>query len=461
MLHEAEKNLSKVRGTRKHWNRAHEPPQKFVLIVLFKAVALHPKVDRRGTKGTFDFPIRPCPTSDIISVRHMSIQARDKALLVRDSDADPVQVTRAEGSYVFDVSGRKYIDLFMGWCVGNFGWGHDEIKESIAAFKGPAYVAPQYLYEPWVELAELLTEITPGNLSKCVRTTTGTESIEAALQLARAYRRRDKFLAVEGSYHGNSIAVTSMSDGGKISLPLNSKAADRVETQLKKREYAAFIMEPIICNLGVHVPEIEFMRRVRELCNKYETLLILDEVACGFGRTGRLFASEHFGVSPDIMCMAKAITDGHVPLGATITTKKVLKEIGDDFTFYSTFGWHPLAVDAAITNIKYIKRHQTAILANVGELSDYFSRRLSAMSFKSAATLHIKGLAIGVQFEDAQYADKLGGKCRDGGVLLSTQDDFVLMWPALNMDLATAKRALDIVEESASSIRWPARRRAA
>ena len=233
----------------------------------------------------------------------------------------------------------------------------------------------------------------------------------------------------------------------KVKPPLDQKAADRVEKLLRGRDVAAFIMEPIILNLGVLIPDKEFMQTLRELCTKYGTLLILDEVATGFGRTGKLFASEHFEIEPDVMTMAKAITGGYAGMGATITTEEIGEAVREDVNIYSTYGWHPLSVDAAITNLKYIKKHQKRLLGKVAKMSDYFATRLSQMEFKDPVTLRIKGLAIGVDAGDADYVSKLAEKCRRTGLLVTTESEALTMFPPLNINQRIAREGLDILEK--------------
>ena len=214
----------------------------------------------------------------------------------------------------FAADGRQYIDFVMGWCIGNLGWGMETIRDKINATNHAPYVHPELLYRPWVDVAALLAELTPGELQLSYRATGGTEAVEIALQVAAAFTGRSGFLSIEDSYHGNSIATRSigasddhnphsarLSKCRKIKPPLNAQALDRVETALKKRDVAAFIMEPIVMNLAVMVPVEDFMTGVQKLCKKYGTLLIMDEVACGFGRTGKLFASEHYEIEPDIL----------------------------------------------------------------------------------------------------------------------------------------------------------------
>jgi adenosylmethionine-8-amino-7-oxononanoate aminotransferase len=271
---------------------------------------------------------------------------------------------------------------------------------------------------------------------------------------------RSKFISIEDSYHGNSIGAMSVGTSYfreqyvnllpgcyKIMPPLNGNATDRAEKLLKRRDIAAFIMEPVICNLGVLMPEKEFMSGMQQLCRKYGTLLIMDEVATGFGRTGKLFASEHFGMKPDIMCMAKGITGGYAGLGATIITEKVARSIQDGFFYYSTYGWHPLGVEAAVANIRYIVTNKDKLLANVTGMGDYFRTRLSRMKFKYPAAVRVVGLAVGVDTGNDDYALKVLNKCQAKGLLFSVDGQTLIMFPALNIDKKTAKKGLDILEQ--------------
>ena len=283
----------------------------------------------------------------------MDVAERDRRYLAREEPAEGVQVARSEGCLVFDHHGKKYIDFTAGWCVGNLGWGNADILAAIRGFDGPAYVHPDFLYRPWSELAEALAEITPGKLRKCYRATGGSEAVEIALQVAMAATGRPGFVCLADCYHGNTLGGRSLAGEREaypnllahchhVEPPLDDRAADRVERLLKGEKVAAFVMEPVVCNLGVLIPSKEFMARVRGACRKHGTLFVADEVATGFGRTGKLFASEHFDLDPDVLCLAKAITAGYAPMGATIVTDEVAKAAG--VGFYSTYGWHPLSV---------------------------------------------------------------------------------------------------------------------
>jgi len=226
-------------------------------------------------------------------------------------------------------------------------------------------------------------------------------------------------------------------------------AIARLETLLKKRDVAALIMEPISCNLAVLIPEDAFMKRAQQLCRRYGTLFIADEVACGFGRTGKLFASEHFDLEPDILCMGKAITGGFAPMGATIVTRKVAKSVEGEVGFYSTYGWHPSTVDIAIRNVRWLIRNQARVLGNAAEISAYFGERLAGMQFEDLKEIRIRGMAIAVEAgEDDDYVSEIDDRCNKNGLLITTAGNALTMFPPLTLDRRTAKAGLDILEKS-------------
>jgi len=386
--------------------------------------------------------------------RTQTIVRQDRSLVGRAADPGRIQIVSADGSLVVDGRGRTLIDFQMGWCVGNLGWNNPEIVERLRAFSGPSYVQPTELYGPWVELARRLAEITPGALTRSYRAVGGTEAVEMALQLAQIYTQRRNFVAIEGAYHGNSIAARSIVEGGlvhpmsgckKLEPPLDARAVDRLETLLEDRDVAAVILEPVVINRGVEVPDPELMWGVAHLSELYGTLVVADEVACGFGRTGKLFACEHYELEPDILCLGKAITSGHAPLAAMLTTAEIADAVGDDFDPYSTYGWHPLAVEAALATLDYFDRHGTRLLANVEERSSDFRRRLSAMAWTGEVEIRIKGLAIAVRL-DAERVHAIAALCREGGLLVGAEDEYLTMFPALTIDEATAHAGLDILE---------------
>lgn len=390
----------------------------------------------------------------------MDLKKLDKKYLARTGDSNDIQIKKSQDSYLIASNNKKYIDFLSGWCVGNIGWGNKQIIKAIKDYKGPDYVSPSFLYQPWVELAELLAQITPGKLIKSFRATGGTEAVEIALRAANAFTKRHKFLSIEGSYHGDSIGTMSIGASDfrdhhkglllrsyKIKPPLNKKTLEQVEKILARQDVAALIMEPIICNLAVVIPENDFMQGIQKACKKYGTLLIIDEVATGFGRTGKMFASEHFNLQPDIICLAKAISGGYGALGAVVTTKEVAKAMEFESSFYSTYGWHPLSVAAAIANIKFLLNNKDEIFKNTAMISQYIGERLTTMAFKSKTNIRICGLAIGIEFKSSQETKRIAeGSCKKGLLLSQHSENEITIFPPLNIKKAIVKRGLDIIE---------------
>ena len=378
------------------------------------------------------------------------------------SETPAVEVRRAQGDFVYDRRGKKYIDFVMGWCVGNFGWANPEIVRATNRYDGPDYVYPEYSYAAWGELARLLASISPGTLTKSFRATGGSEAVELALQAAMLHTGRKKFVALKDSYHGNTIGAMSIASKEyrdkvsnllpychRIPTPLDEHALERLKSALKGRDVAAFIMEPVSMNLNVLIPEKSFMTEAQQLCRRYGTLLVMDEVACGFCRTGKIFASEHFDIEPDIMTMGKAITGGVAGLGATIMTEEVADSLSEGGNFWSTFGWHPRSVAAATATVRYVKRSRTQLLRHIAELSEYFQTSLSSMSFHGYSAINILGLAIYLNVGDEKYAERIRQKCQRKGLLLVTQDEGLLIIPAVTVDLSVAARAMEILADCA------------
>ena len=387
---------------------------------------------------------------------------KNENYVARDIEAENLNVVASDGSYLITDDGKRYLDLEMGWCVGNIGWTKDDVVKAIKNFTGPTYVLPGYLYNEWEELAKILAEITPGNLSKTFRATGGTEAVEIALQAAMKHTGRNEFISIEDSYHGHSIGAMSVGASyfrdwytnllpncHKIQVPLDEKAAIKVEELLKTKKIAAFICEPIICNLGVEIPTKEFFTRVQKACKETGTLLIADEVATGFGRTGKMFASEHYDLKPDIMTLGKAITGGYAALGATITTPEVAKSMEFDFSHYSTFGWQPLNTVVTLANVKSLLVQKDSLLENVQRTSEYFVSRLEKMNFKSPVKIIAKGLAIAIHISDPNYLNEIIKKAFEHKLLiLPLEDHSITIFPNLAIDMKTAEEAMDLLEKS-------------
>jgi acetylornithine/succinyldiaminopimelate/putrescine aminotransferase len=204
-------------------------------------------------------------------------------------------------------------------------------------------------------------------------------------------------------------------------------------------------MEPVSINLGVLVPDAKFMRELPRLCRRHGTLLIMDEVATGFGRTGSLFACEQFGVQPDMMTIAKAVTGGLGGMGALLATAPVARAMEENGNFYSTYGWHPRSVAVALQTLEFIAANRDALMAQVAQTSAQIREGLAQMPQLQAVQINIAGLAIGIELGDEARAAQLRRKCLREGLLLSAEGGTLLLVPALNIDAATVQRGLDVL----------------
>jgi len=252
---------------------------------------------------------------------------------------DPPHLVRGEGQYLFDDQGNKYTDFFAGVTVVNCGHCNKEINEKVQAqLNTLQHTSIIYLTEPMVELAEKLAGLLPGDMTRSFFVNSGTEANEGALLLARLHTGKKGFIAFEGGLHGRSALTMSVTgipmwrvdpfldENVHFVKGFMAHEADRVscaETSLKSLkeildnhsdDIAALIVEPVQGNGGIHVPPIDFLKKVKMLCEEHNVLMIADEVQTGFGRCGEMFAVNHFGVVPDIITYAKALGNG-VPIG--------------------------------------------------------------------------------------------------------------------------------------------------
>lgn len=389
----------------------------------------------------------------------MTTKEKDEKYFGRGNPAMDLEVVKAEGSYVYGADGKKYVDFLGGAGVGNLGWGVKEIEDVIRNNERPSYVYPNFYYKPWTELAELLAELAPGKLQKSYRMTGGSEAVEAALEMATMFTGRKKILSVEGSYHGNTLGALSIGSTAKqkkfpnllegcekLKLPLNKDKLDTVERLLSTKEIAAVIMEPVIINLGVIIPEDEFMRGLNRICKETGTLLIMDEAITGFGRTGKMFASEHLDIHPDILCMAKAITAGHAPMGALITTPEIDEKVSREIGLYSSYGWHPVAVDASLAALNFLQKKREILFKNIEQLEDTFKKGLLEINLRKESELRIKGAAIGIDLQDEDYASLVKEKALKVGLLMNTEGSSLLFLPNFQMTKETAVEGIELLK---------------
>ncbi|MGF7398195.1 aspartate aminotransferase family protein [Thermoanaerobacterium thermosaccharolyticum] len=332
---------------------------------------------------------------------------------------------KAKGVSVWDSDGNEYLDFLGGYGALNLGHNPDEIYEAIEKVKDLPNILQAAVNDFPGALAYDLALVTPGDLKRSFFCNSGAEAVEGALKLAKIASGKHKIVYCKNSFHGKSagaLSVTGREKYQKYFKPLVPDTvqveygdADALEDALKGKDVAAFIVEPIQGEGGVIVPHDGYLKEVRELTTKYDAYLIFDEVQTGFGRTGKMFACEHENVVPDIMCLAKSLGGGVMPIGAYIAKDDVWKKgygtMDRCLLHTSTFGGNTLACASGITAIKLILDKNLPEAAK--EKGEYFLSRLKELKEKHKLIKDVrgKGLMIGVEFNQPEggIIDKLSG----------------------------------------------------
>lgn len=321
---------------------------------------------------------------------------------------------RGEGSYLYDAEGRKYFDCVSGFGSLNLGHNHPAVAEALVeAIKGQAPGFVQSAVNPYQgALAAELAALAPSGLEMVFFCNSGTESVEAALKLARITTGRERMLSCEGAYHGKSLGALSVSGTAEYRRPFGQLLAgcdtiprgdsELLERELATRRFAAFIIEPLQAEGGMYLLPEGFLRRAAELCRRTGTLLIVDEVQTGLGRTGALFACEHEGIEPDVLCLAKSLGGGLMPVGAMLTRRDLwMRAYGTVQTFAlhtSTFGGGSLACAAGLATLRVLQQERLA--ENAEERGAQLQRGLINLCrrIKCLKEVRGQGLLIGLEF---------------------------------------------------------------
>jgi acetylornithine/succinyldiaminopimelate/putrescine aminotransferase len=335
--------------------------------------------------------------------------------LAQTSDAPlGLEISRAQGSWLYTADGRRYLDLIAGIGVSALGHGHPAVLDAIRRQMERhlhVMVYGEYVIKSQVELATRLAELLPASLSKVYFTNSGTEAVEGALKTARKLTGRQAFVAFEGAYHGDTMGALALAGNPEFRQPFGSLPGPvrhlpyDVEYGLDAigDDTAAVIVEPVQAEGGVRIPSVNFMQAVRERCRATGALLIFDEVLTGLGRTGRLFAFEHFDVVPDVLVLAKALGGG-LPLGAFCASDTILSVLAHDppLGHITTFGGHPLSCAAGREALEVIVRER--LWEQAEALGGYMVDCMQGWSDERIRDVRGRGLLIGIEFHSAKQA---------------------------------------------------------
>ncbi|CAN5620892.1 aminotransferase class III-fold pyridoxal phosphate-dependent enzyme [soil metagenome] len=445
---------------------------------------------------------------------YLESSARDhvwihSATWVEVAESDGLRVfDRGDGSTIYDVHGREYIDGISGLWVVNAGHGRREIGEAMGQQASRlAYAsAMSFTTVPAVQLAGMLAERTPGDLNRVFFCSGGSEAVESALKIAkqvqamRGFPKRYKIIARRGSYHGmtyGAMSLTSMrneqyfgpfmygvshvshpdrfrSDFGVEGEQADIMAAKAVELEIEAQNpetVAAVIGEPISSAAGVHVPSPIYWQMLREMCDKHGVLLICDEVINGFGRTGKLFAQEHFGIQADIMTIAKGLSSGYAPIAAAIVSDKVFEVFKEQkataMGHLLTFGGHPVASAAAVKNLEIFDDEH--LVERGAEMGAYLGQQLNELRrHPSVGDVRGVGMIWALDLvtsksskskwgKDAEFTKRINELVLDRGLITRTWDvmhfapPLVITREEVDRMVAIADEALTLAENEFAS----------
>lgn len=351
------------------------------------------------------------------------IMALDKKYVMQTYGRQPLALKKGSGAVVWDVEGNSYIDCLAGIAVNNVGHAHPRVAEAIAdQAKELIHTSNLYYTQQQVELAELLVGVSPHDLAFFCNS--GAEAVEGSIKLARKYTGKGGIVAMENSFHGRTLtALTATGQKkyqkgfGPLTPGFTHVPYGDIEAVRKAitDETAAVLVEPIQGEGGVVVPPEGYLKSLKELCQEKDILLIFDEVQTGFGRTGDMFASQTFNVTPDIIALAKGIAGGF-PMGAVIASE----DVGSAFQpgdHAATFGGGPLACAAAIASIKVILDED--LLTKSKENGNYFQSKLNFLKEDHGIVEDVRGSGLMLGMELDVECGNMVNDMREEGVLIN------------------------------------------
>lgn len=356
-----------------------------------------------------------------------------------------IDVSHAEGIYVFDKMGKKYVDFISGISVSNIGHRHPHV---VSAIKNQldkymhVMVFGEFYQDPQVDLAKKLASLLPANLDCTYFVNSGTEANEAALKLAKRYTGRRKIISCRGAYHGSthgSLSVSGNETKKEKFRPLLPEVYFIQFNHIEELKWidettACVIIEPIQGDAGVRIPSLDYMKALRKKCTETGTLLIFDEIQTGFGRTGKLFAFEHFDIVPDILTLAKGLGGG-MPIGAFVSSQEIMHILTHNppLGHITTFGGHPVNCASALANIEVLTEGNLLFeVERKGALIESMIDKTHIIEIRR------KGLFFAIEMSDADKVQRVVNGCKDAGLLsfwfLSCPESFRIAPPLICTD---------------------------
>ncbi|HZY59026.1 MAG TPA: aspartate aminotransferase family protein [Candidatus Binataceae bacterium] len=380
---------------------------------------------------------------------------------VAQTSPDPIgiEIERAEGAWLYARGGRRYLDFISGIGVANLGHANPRV---IAAIKRQAerylhvMVYGEYVLDAQVMLARRLAQLLPAQLGQVYFTNSGAEAIEGALKTARKHTGRSGFIAFDGAYHGDTMGALALAGNAAFRAPFEPLPGpvrhlpygDIAALEAIDSTVAAVVIEPVQAEGGVRIVSVDFMRTLRARCDQTGALLIFDEVLTGFGRTGKLFALEHFGVTPDIVVLAKALGGG-LPLGAFCASSSLLSVLAHDppLGHITTFGGHPLSCAAGLAALEVMVEED--LPQRAAQTGDIILGRLAQIAERHIVALRGIGLLIGIELASAELTQRFVKRTIEAGVIVNWTlncDRVVRLAPPLTIADNEIDFALETIE---------------
>jgi len=368
------------------------------------------------------------------------------------------EIVKAEGVYLYGPNGERYLDLVSGFNVSNIGHRHPSV---IAAIQQQlekylhVTVYGEFVQAPQVKFATELLANLPSSFGSVYLTNSGAEAVEGSMKIAKKYTGRRQIIAAEKAYHGSTQGALSL-----IGNPAYQEAYapllpeiefiqfnDISSLDIITNQTAAVIVEAIQGEAGVRVPSTEFMRALRRKCDETGAILVFDEIQTGFGRTGKMFAFEHFGIVPDVLMLAKGIGGG-MPLGAFVARKEVMDVIKDNpmLGHITTFGGHPVSCAAALASLQVIQNEK--LLHTVEIKAALFRKELNHPAIKEIRGM---GLMMCLQLETFEHVYQVSNFCAEHGVMIDWYlhcETALRIAPPLTISETEIKHACEIIRQS-------------
>ena len=336
-----------------------------------------------------------------------------------------IEIERAEGIYLYGPQGEKYMDLVSGFAVSNIGHRHPKVLQALSDQLNKylhVTVYGEFVQAPQVQLATRLLATLPEQLNTVYFTNSGTEATEGAMKIAKKYTGRREIIAAKNAYHGSTQGALSLIGNSayhQAYAPLLPEINfigynDHEDIHQITSNTAAVILEAVQGEAGIRVPDKAYMQAIRKRCDETGTILILDEIQTGFGRTGKLFAFEHYGIVPDILLLAKGMGGG-MPIGAFVANKTVMEVIADNpiLGHITTFGGHPVSCAAALASLNVILDDH--LIAEVERKSQLFRQYLQHPLIREIRGI---GLMLCLQMDTFHQVEQISQYCAENGVIV-------------------------------------------